>query len=177
MSPKVSRVLCVAMLTCGMFATSGAAQNSAAPNDFQLNLTGNFLTLDPGNWVSSGAFTDQGVIESVSKHEPNGNPAHVFNNLSVIETLSSNKGSFTWKFTRRFMPVPGDTPAERTTVRTSGAWQLTSGTGVYSGITGEGTFTGTVNFLTGDLQDTFTGHVRLSTCSKQAGSGIEVCRL
>ena len=54
---------------------------------------------------------------------------------------------------------------------------MISGTGAYTGITGQGTFTGTLNVVTGDFHDSYKGHVKLSPCNADARTGTEVCRL
>jgi hypothetical protein len=173
----VLRNACAAMLAAGMLAASGATQNSAAPGDFGLELTGNFIART-SHWESSGAFSDEGIIKEDLRHEPNGNPSKVFNNLSVILTLEGGRGSFTYKFTRHWMPTPGDKPPfQMPDLRSYGDWQMVGGTGVYTGITGQGVFKGVWNYETGDFTDTLTGHVRLSPCNKDAGTGVEVCRL
>ena len=38
---------------------------------------------------------------------------------------------------------------------------MIEGTGAYAGITGHGTFTGTLNVQTGDFHDSYIGHVEL----------------
>jgi len=143
----------------GISFPAASAQNSNAPGYFTLEVYENFITMSTADWISSGAFADEGVIAEVFKHEPNGNPLHA-PNLSVIYTLSGSGGTFTWKFTRHFSPIPGN--IEGPTFRTGGAWQMIGGTGAYSGITGEGVFEGTVNLETGEVHDIFTGHASLS---------------
>ena len=144
----------VAALTTGVLSTSGLAQNSAAPDNFKLDMTENFITQSPGHWESSGAFTDSGTIQDVPKHDIHGA------SISVLITLAGNNGTITFKWTRinRFAPGEMGNPA----ALTGGAWQMVGGTGVYSGITGQGVFNGTINFETGDIHDTFTGHVSLA---------------
>ena len=142
------RRVSLGLLAIGAIATGSSAQNSAAPDNIRLVLDINFVDRT-GKWASSGAFTDEGIIAEVAKHDPNGRGT-----LSVLETLSGNNGSFTWRFTRNFSFTPGR-------IRTAGAWQMISGTGAYSGITGQGKFEGTLNPQTGQIQDTFTGHVKL----------------
>jgi hypothetical protein len=164
----------LSLLAAGALAAGSSAQNSAAPDYFALELDANFIA-QSGHWESSGAFNDEGIILEVIKHEPNGYP-HSHGPISVIETLSGSRGTFTWKFIRNFTPVtPG--PPSGPVFLTNGSWQMISGTGAYTGITGQGTFTGTINFETGDFHDSAKGHVKLSPCNAEARTGIEVCRL
>jgi hypothetical protein len=153
----------ISLLAAGTLVTGSSAQNSAAPEEFTLELDANFIAQSPGHWESSGAFTDEGKILAVTKHEPNGYP-HSRGPLSVIETLSGSSGTFTWKFTRNFTPVTPGPPAGPVFL-TNGNWQMISGTGAYIGITGQGTFTGTLNVETGDFHDSYKGHVKLGGTS------------
>jgi hypothetical protein len=164
MFQAILRTACAAVLATGLVASSGSAQSGAAVDNVRLVFDINFRTRT-GNWVSSGAFSDEGIIANVAKHDPNGQGT-----LAVVETLSGNRGSFTWKFTRNFQFVPGES-------RTAGAWQMISGTGAYSGITGQGKFEGTINSATGEIHDIFTGHVNLTPCRTDPGTGIQVCTL
>ena len=168
------RRACMSLVAAGTLVTGSSAQNSAAPEQFSLELDANFIA-QSGDWESSGAFVDQGIILEVIKHEPNGYP-HSHGPLSVIETLSGNRGTFTWKFTRVFRPVTPAPPAGPVFL-TQGDWQMISGTGAYTGITGQGTFSGTLNVVTGDFHDSYKGHVTLSPCNADARTGTEVCRL
>lgn len=145
----------VAILAGIVAASSAPAQNGSAPDNFRFEIEENFITLTPGHWESSGAFTDEGVIQDVSKHDLHGA------SVSTVMTLAGNDGTFTWKFTRVNTPTPGPSPTQNPAYLTGGAWQMVSGTGAYSGITGQGTFDGTINFVTGEIHDTFTGHVSL----------------
>lgn len=159
MRSTILRRLCLSLLTAGALVTGSSAQNSAAPENFTLQLDANFIAQSPGHWTSSGAFTDEGIILAVTKHEPNGLNARG-GPISVIETLSGGSGTFTWKFIRNFTPIPPH-PTRGPVYNTNGSWQLIQGTGAYTGITGQGTFTGTLNVETGDFHDSYKGHVEL----------------
>ena len=163
------RATFAAVLAIGMLSPSALAQSSAAPDNFRLELSENFITMSPGHWEASGAFTDVGVIQDVPKHDIHGA------SVSVIITLAGAHGDITFNWTRinRFQPGEQGNPA----ALTSGAWKMLSGTGAYVGITGNGTFDGTINFETGDIHDIFKGHVRLSGCTKYKSAGVEVCSL
>ena len=159
MRTKILHRVCFSLLAAGTLITGTSAQNSAAPENFTLELDANFIAQSPGHWESSGAFADQGIILGVSKHEPNGYP-HSRGPISVIETLSGSRGNFTWKFIRNF--TAGDPgPPVGPVFRTNGSWQLIEGTGAYTGIRGQGIFTGTFNVETGDFHDSYKGHVKL----------------
>ena len=159
MRTAILRRLCFSLLAAGMLITGSSAKNSAAPENFTLELDANFIA-QSGNWQSSGAFADQGIILAVIKHEPNGYP-YSLGPISVIETLSGSGGTFTWKFIRNFpLSTPG--PVKGPVFNTNGSWQMIEGTGAYTGITGQGTFTGTLNVQTGDFHDSYKGHVELS---------------
>lgn len=149
------RAAYAAVLAIGMFASSSSAQSSAAPDNFRLEMRENFIAMTPGQWEASGAFTDEGVIDDVPKHDIHGA------SVSVIITLAGANGNITFKWTRinRFAPGEQGDPA----ALTGGAWQMVSGTGAYTGIAGQGIFEGTINFETGDIHDIFTGHVSLGT--------------
>lgn len=165
---RVPLPICV-MLAGLMLASSAPAQSDSAPDNFRLEMNENFITLSPGHWESSGAFVDEGVIQDVPKHDIKGA------SVQVIITLAGAKGTLTFKWTRvnRFAPGEMGNPA----ALTGGAWQLVSGTGAYSGISGQGVFDGTINFETGDIHDTFTGHVNLTKCKTYSGAAVEVCSL
>jgi hypothetical protein len=144
----------LAMLAGVAIGPSAFAQNTNAPDNFQLEQEGNFITMGPGHWEASGAFSDEGTIQDVSKHDIHGS------SVSVIETMAGANGTITYKWTRvnRFAPGAMGNPA----ALTMGAWQMVSGTGAYTGITGQGTFSGTINFETGEIHDFFTGKVTLA---------------
>jgi len=148
------------LLLAAMIPASASSQNATAPDPFRLDLHANFITQN-GDWTSSGAFSDSGIIADVAEHAPKGNPLHAAN-LSVVETLSGNAGSFTWRFTRHFAPVAGPLAGQNATFRTGGAWQIIDGTGAYAGMSGQGTFEGTINVATGDIYDTYEGYVQLA---------------
>jgi hypothetical protein len=157
MHPRVLRAARGAIV-CGVLAASAAAQSSSASRYWELHTHNNFIAM-AGTWSSQGAFTDSGVVSDVAKHETNGNIDVVWNNLSVIETFESERGTFTLSFSRHFMPIPGQGFAA-TTARTSGGWQFVGGTGAYEGISGGGSFEGTVDAESGELLDTYRGYIR-----------------
>ena len=161
----------VAALTAGLMA-SGSAQNSTAPANLTVEMSINFIA-QSGEWESWGAFEDEGIIEEVLNHEPPGNGAQR-GNISVVETLRGENGTFTWQFTRHFSTLPGSSGP---IFRTGGGWRMISGTGAYQGITGQGTFEGTINVSTGEIHDTYTGHVQLDECIEDARTGVEICHL
>ena len=153
------RKLALVILATASATSQSLAQNANAPVGVEIDTHVNFLA-QSGDWTASGAFTDQGVISDVIEHAPKGNPAHA-PNLYVVETLSGAGGTFTWSFTRHIAPVAGPRAGQNSTYKTGGDWHITDGTGAYSGITGQGTFSGTINPVTGDIFETFQGHVQL----------------
>ena len=158
------RMGCAAVIAAGILSSSGSAQVIAAPAKIQIILDIDFVNRS-GQWSSSGAFIDQGIIADVAKHDPNGRGT-----ISVRETLSGDRVTFTWKFTRNFSFTPIG-------IRTAGAWQMISGTGAYSGITGQGSFEGVMDPGSGQIHDVFSGHVSMKPCRPAAGTGVEVCSL
>lgn len=54
--------------------------------------------------------------------------------------------------------VGADAAAQTVTVQ--GSWRVLSATGPDAGLQGNGTFTGTENFVTGETSGTFTGHTQ-----------------
>jgi hypothetical protein len=173
MRTTISHRVCLSLLAAGTLITGSPAQNSAAPENFTLELDANFIAQSPGHWESSGAFADEGIILAVTKHEPNGYP-HSRGPISVIETLSGSRGTFTWKFIRNFTTVTpaSGSPFAGPVFNTGGSWQLIEGTGAYTGITGQGTFTGTLNVETGDFHDSYKGHVKLAGNSALEFRGV-----
>jgi hypothetical protein len=147
------------LLAGGAFALSSPCiSQSASPQPFHLEQHANVIAL-MGDWSSSGAVTDSGIIADVLEHAPRSEMSRGVT-LYVVETLSGSQGSFTWEFTRHFAPVAGPSVSNGI-VETGGAWQMLDGTGAFAGITGEGTFRGTLNTATGALDDVFDGHVRI----------------
>ncbi len=107
------------------------------------------------SWSATGAFTDSGTLdrEGEKLSAPSGLPAQGV--LRVLGSLVASDGSvLTWSFWRRYFPT--DDP---TVFASTGRWHFVSGTGRYVGIRGHGEVTGTVNGITGEINDTFVGWV------------------
>ena len=128
------------------------ATGTGRPADIQVQVDYNFIADAPNHWESSGAFADQGTIHhdhSETFSPGNGEVA------TVTDSPEGANGTFTWTFKKAFKPIPGSDGQ----YRTSGGWRMLGGTGQYEGISGQGNLTGTVNLVTGELHDTFTGKV------------------
>jgi hypothetical protein len=128
-----------------------SAVQGAEPADVQIKVDFNVYTQAGNHWQGTGAIQDEGTI----KHQH----SEVFNGSSaaVTDSPEGTKGTFTWTFHRTFV-------ADRSTpglLKSSGGWRMLSGTGAYLAIAGEGTMTGSLNTITGQLHDEFVGKVAL----------------
>jgi len=144
----------IVALVGAMLTASATAKSNGPPADFRLEITANFIA-QHGTWVSSGAFSDEGTLEGVQREGSGATE-------SLHETLQGAQGSFTLEITKALTPIPGQTPlGGYTGANDHGHWRILDGTGAYSGISGQGQLDGTVDFVTGDINDTLTGTVRL----------------
>ena len=112
----------------------------------------NIFTGSPNHWESTGAFADEGFIDTANvQHGGTGAADH------VNGPMVGQEGTINIKFVKAFRQK-----LNAGVVTNQGQWQIVSGTGVYEGMTGEGTLRGTIDLVSGALHDEFDGDVVLS---------------
>ena len=133
-------------------ASISASAIAAQWEPLRIEVNFNFLTRD-SHWTSTGAFVDAGVI-NLAGTLPRFSPG-TFKLEQVVSPIVASDGStITWTFARTF------TFTSETTLISKAQWHIVSGTGRFAGIEGHGDLVGTLDLVTGELNDVFTGWVR-----------------
>ena len=141
----------LAKVCAALAALSATSAWGADSGNVRIVVDFNVETRSVNHWQGTGAIQDEGTIDHNRSSRFNGSSAH------VTDSPEGAKGTFTWTINRSFTADP-KLPGQ---LRSSGSWQMQSGTGAYQGITGQGTMTGTLNTITGQLHDEFVGTVKL----------------
>jgi hypothetical protein len=117
----------------------------------------------PGDFSAAGAIEDSGTFALVDRHESSSAPNFVINHLK--QTFVTENGTFTMRVQ---IKETGAVPGDPTVLNGSGRWVITSGTGAYEGIHGQGAVSGLADFENGVIDRTYTGNVH-QTPSGAAG--------
>lgn len=129
-----------------------------APALVRIEVQFNFLTQQPNSWTASGAFVDQGALGVDETRETflGRSVTAAVVPVRVFGPIVAEDGSkIYWRFTKLwFVATPTQWIAR-------GQWHIVSGTGKYSGIKGQGDLEGTIDIVTGEIVDIFTGLVHL----------------
>jgi hypothetical protein len=133
------------------FAVPAATQERANGQIVHIETDFNIFTHSPNHWVSTGAFEDQGYIDTANvNHGSTGAADH------VTGPFASENGTIDIEFVKAYRQR-----LSYGVVTDQGTWHIVGGTGAYEGITGRGTLRGTINTITGALHDEFDGTVIL----------------
>jgi hypothetical protein len=147
-----TRLLAVLTITClaSAFAALPAwADDGTVIVSFDEQFTGD-TTID-GTFVVGGQFSDKGT-----RHEDF--TVHVIGDQATVEgtvTCTGALGTFTTSFLGTI-----DSVSQQNGCYVTGFETFTGGTGIYSHISGNGTFTGTIDFSTGTIVGINTGRIR-----------------
>jgi hypothetical protein len=132
--------------------TVAASAVQAEWEPIRIEVSFNFLTGE-SFWTSSGAFVDFGFID-LGGTQPRFSPG-TFKLEKVVSPIVASDGStITWTFAKTH------TFTSETTLTTKAQWHIVSGTGRFAGIEGHGDLVGTLDIVTGAINDVFTGWVR-----------------
>jgi hypothetical protein len=147
-----TRLLAALTVACLAFGLSGAqagdAKSSETDNDnherfllisFDENFTSN-TTID-GSTTLAGAFSDLGTRHEDFTTTQHGNEVIVTGTVNI----TGSQGTLNTQFVGR-IPANGSNPN-----LIEGVESITSGTGIYAGARGRGTFEATIDFNTGNI--------------------------
>jgi hypothetical protein len=162
-SPFITRTRLLAVLTVTCFALGftgvQAGDNKSAIGDnsngersilISWNLDFTSDTTADGTSTIAGAFSDEGARHEDFTVNVQGNRAIVTGTI----VIHGSQGDINEQFVGTIPLGPNPTLIEGTGV-------FTGGTGAYAGVTGRGTFEGTIDFATGKLVGVTEGRVRI----------------
>jgi hypothetical protein len=109
----------------------------------------NFITGAVNSWIATGAFEASGTIGTGQElhHDTPGVAI-------IVGPLIAEDGMFTWKFHKRYFATE-----EPFVAASRGELHIIEGAGRFEGLKGHGQVEGTVNVVTGEIVDVFTGWV------------------
>ncbi len=134
------------LLALALTLGAGALPALAAARPFVLtaDLQAGADNTATGTFAITGGFADSGqATETFTITGPA---------VDGLKTVTGSQGTMTLHFAGTLAPT--DNPD---VMRVTGTWNLVSGTGAYSGITGQGTLDTTLNVKTGALHAVYTG--------------------
>ena len=145
------------LLAVGLLVGPVLQANADAPAFLRVEVHFNFLT-GVHSWQSTGAFVDSGVLgDSVPRWVGNPTPRVQGTVEKVSDGIVATDGSrIYWQFNALHFPTDDPVILVR-----KAQWHIYDGTDRYAGLKGEGDLDGTVNLVTGELVDIFTGWVQL----------------
>jgi hypothetical protein len=159
-----TRLLAVLTLSCLTFAFAALparADDGTIVVSFVEHFTGD-TTID-GTFVVGGQFSDKGTRHEDFTVTVIGDQATVAGTLTCTGALGS--------FTERFLGTI-DSVSQQNGNYMTGMGVFTGGTGIYSHISGNATFTLTIDFSTGTLVGVTTGKLRRAN-SSNAGTRLD----
>jgi hypothetical protein len=139
----IAVVVVIAAAALPMIAIASSGDNKLTIATHQ-TLTG--PSSSAGTFAAVGDIDDSGTVQSEFRLTPQGRKIR----LTGEQTFVGSLGTFHATFTGRATP-PGPRQAAR------GTFELDSGTGVYAGIRGHGTFTVVGDFVTGNVYSVAEG--------------------
>lgn len=144
------------VVAAGAVAPVSAASASSGPQEVTIYHCANDVT-NSDTWSAGGALNDAGTVAVLNKLFPGKSP----NTMSpiIVPTIEFDGayGSFVMTNTIRYLSL-----TEPSNVfRFVGTWRISSGTGAYVGIQGQGQNTGTYDLNAGMFCTTYNGQVQL----------------
>jgi len=141
----------VAAALAGGTATSSRA-SATTPQPFTVHIEDNIFS-GSGSWTASGAISDSGTFSYVPFAPFGGNGSPVFTGHAIV-TLTGHDGAIRFRIDVLFTPTN-----DPNVFASAGRFVLVGGSGLFSGIQGDGRESGSTNISTGTEMNDLQGKI------------------